>query len=67
MQPGGTEKLLVLNVPDVLVGPPSNVGDKLTQTPIRISLAQLGDGGQQFGPLLAVHGRQSFTFETRAL
>jgi hypothetical protein len=61
----GLQKLLVLNVPYILVGPSGNIGDKLAKTPIWISLRQFLDGIDQLGALVCIHGKTSFTFGVR--
>jgi hypothetical protein len=39
--------MLVLDIPDLLIGPTSNIRDELTETPLRILLAQLRHGRKQ--------------------
>jgi hypothetical protein len=46
MLPSGIEQLLVLDIPDFLIGPTRDISDELTEAPVWISLAQLGDGRQ---------------------
>jgi hypothetical protein len=52
---GRFEELLVFDVPDLSICPAGNICDELTETPLRIPLAQLRDGRQQICAWLAVH------------
>jgi hypothetical protein len=39
VQARGFKQLLILDVPDFLIGPTGHIGDELTQSPIRLPLA----------------------------
>jgi hypothetical protein len=43
MEASRSQELLILNVPDFLVSPPSDVRHKLTEPPVGISFAEFLD------------------------
>jgi hypothetical protein len=42
----GLKQLLIFDIPDFLVCPTGNIRNQLTETPIGIPLAQLGNDGK---------------------
>src|SRR5579859_4169718 len=65
MRPHGLEQLLILDIPNILIGPSRHIGDELTETPVGIALGQRGDRRKQVHSLRIVHGNTSFTFGIR--
>lgn len=59
------EELLVFDVPNFLIRPPSHIGDELSKPPIWIPLAQLIHSRKQFRALFTIHGKTSFTLGIR--
>lgn len=53
--PSGFEELFVFDMPDFPIGPTSDIGDKLSEAPIGISLTQLCDGRQYICTRLCIH------------
>ena len=46
MGPRRRQQLLVLNVPNLRVGPAGNIGDQLSDAPVRVPSSQSGQGGK---------------------
>lgn len=59
MQSGSLQQLLIFNFPNVLIRPTGHIRHELAKPPIRIPMAQVGNGGQKIVALFAVHGKQS--------
>src|SRR3954452_25129926 len=53
------EELLILDVPQIDIGPPCHVGDELPKTPVRIALAKLQKGFEEGPTRLVTHGSTS--------
>jgi hypothetical protein len=62
MQPRRLQQLFIFDIPNLLVGPPSNIGNELPEAPIRIAQPQVRDGCQQSRTLLVFHGKASLIF-----
>jgi hypothetical protein len=61
------QQLLILDIPNVLICPAGEIGDQLTETPLRIALPQFADYLKKFSIRLLVHGSFSLTLGIRVI
>jgi hypothetical protein len=50
--------LLILDIPNLLIGPAGDIRDELADLPVWISAGQFHDGRQKLGALFVIHGNR---------